>query len=119
MTVSALFDGAVDTDWIAAPATGRTAPAQRLPGSLRPPRGRGLDRRGAVRRCSAATSRRSRPRTPTRARLASSPLLALSLPLSILGVVNTRSLAVIERTRELGLLRAVGATQGQVRAMIR
>ena len=39
-------------------------------------------------------------------------LLGLSVIIAILGVINTLSLSVIERTREIGLLRAVGVTRG-------
>jgi putative ABC transport system permease protein len=39
--------------------------------------------------------------------------------IAILGVVNTLSLSVIERTREVGLLRAVGVSRSQLRTMIR
>ena len=39
--------------------------------------------------------------------------------MAILGVVNTLTLAVAERIRELALVRAVGATRAQVRAMLR
>jgi putative ABC transport system permease protein len=46
-------------------------------------------------------------------------LFALSLVIGGLGVVNTLTLVVHERIREIGLLRAVGATRGQVRAIIR
>jgi putative ABC transport system permease protein len=46
-------------------------------------------------------------------------LLALSVVIALLGVVNTLALSVVERTRELGLLRAVGLARRQVRRMIR
>jgi len=46
-------------------------------------------------------------------------LLALSVIISIFGMVNTLILSVYERTRELGMLRAVGMTRRQVRRMIR
>jgi putative ABC transport system permease protein len=46
-------------------------------------------------------------------------LLGLSVIIAILGVINTLSLSVIERTREVGLLRAVGLSRRQLRTMIR
>src|SRR5690606_34216294 len=45
-------------------------------------------------------------------------LLALAMIIAVIGVVNTLVLSVLERTRELGLLRAVGMTRGQARRMI-
>ncbi|HEY0905029.1 MAG TPA: FtsX-like permease family protein [Marmoricola sp.] len=48
-----------------------------------------------------------------------SAMLFLAVLVAILGVVNTLALSVMERTRELGLLRAVGATRRQVRAVVR
>lgn len=46
-------------------------------------------------------------------------LLGMSLVISLFGIVNSLFLGVFERTREFGLLRAVGATQRQVRHVVR
>lgn len=46
-------------------------------------------------------------------------LLGLAVIIAVLGIVNTLALSVIERTREVGLLRAVGMNRRQLRSMIR
>ncbi|MFE2409548.1 ABC transporter permease [Kitasatospora sp. NPDC059408] len=46
-------------------------------------------------------------------------LLALAIVIAVLGVANTLALSVIERTREIGLLRAVGTSRGQIGRMVR
>ncbi|WP_129841714.1 ABC transporter permease [Streptomyces sp. RFCAC02] len=46
-------------------------------------------------------------------------LLALAIIVAILGVVNTLTLSVVERTREIGLMRAIGLSRRQLRRMVR
>lgn len=46
-------------------------------------------------------------------------LLALALVIALIGIANTLTLSIHERTRELGLLRAVGTTRGQLRSIVR
>jgi putative ABC transport system permease protein len=46
-------------------------------------------------------------------------MLALAIVIALMGIANTLSLSIYERTRELGLLRAVGETRPQLRAMVR
>lgn len=45
-------------------------------------------------------------------------LLALALVIAVLGIINTLALSMIERTREVGLLRAIGLSRRQLRRMI-
>jgi putative ABC transport system permease protein len=46
-------------------------------------------------------------------------LLALAVIVSLFGIVNTLALSIYERTRELGMVRAIGMSRRQVRTMIR
>ncbi|HTO00963.1 MAG TPA: ABC transporter permease, partial [Microthrixaceae bacterium] len=46
-------------------------------------------------------------------------LLALSIVIALMGIANTLALSIHERTRELGLLRAIGQTRSQLRSMVR
>jgi putative ABC transport system permease protein len=46
-------------------------------------------------------------------------LLGLAVIIAVLGIINTLALSVIERTREVGLLRAVGLSRSQLRTMVR
>jgi putative ABC transport system permease protein len=46
-------------------------------------------------------------------------LLSLAIVVSVFGIVNTLALSIHERTREIGMLRAVGMSRRQVRAMVR
>ena len=82
-------------------------------------RGRRSPTSRSPRRRRSPSSRTSQPTRSTSCSGSSSRLLALSVIVALLGIVNTLALAVHERTRELGLLRAVGMSKRQVRRMVR
>ena len=46
-------------------------------------------------------------------------LLAFAIIIAVLGIANTLALSVLERTREIGVLRALGMTRSQTRSMVR
>jgi putative ABC transport system permease protein len=81
---------------------------------------------------TAATATAGQPRVQDRAQYQASAasyvttvlglvyvMLALAIVIALMGVANTLSLSIHERTRELGLLRALGQTKAQARGMIR
>jgi putative ABC transport system permease protein len=92
----------------------------------------GTDVAAAKEAITAATSDYGAPRVQDRAEYRSSAtsgvstflgliyvMLALAIVIALMGISNTLSLSIHERTRELGLLRAVGQTRAQARAMVR
>jgi len=92
----------------------------------------GTDVAAAKDAITAATSSYGAPRVQDRAEYRSSAtssvntflgliyvMLALAIVIALMGISNTLSLSIHERTRELGLLRAVGQTRAQARAMVR
>ena len=81
---------------------------------------------------TAATAAAGQPRVQDRAQYQASAtsgvntilglvyvMLALAILIALMGVANTLSLSIHERTRELGLLRALGQTRAQARGMVR
>ena len=70
------------------------------------------ERRGADRRTSSSTSRQARS---TSCSALIYVLLALAVLISLFGIVNTLVLTINERTRELGMLRAIGMSRRQVK----
>ncbi len=92
----------------------------------------GADLASAQSAVTAATASAGKPRVQDRAQYLATAtsgvntvlglvyvLLALAILIALMGVANTLSLSIHERTREIGLLRAVGQTRAQARAMIR
>lgn len=65
-----------------------------------------------------AETRATYTRTLDTVLLVSTAMLAVAMIIAVLGVANTLTLSVIERTRESGLLRALGLTRGQLRATL-
>jgi putative ABC transport system permease protein len=131
LVIGALFEGGITTDWIVPPDTaeGHLADASREV-FIR------LDEGVPTEQVQPELERLAEqvPATDvmSRAELAETiagenesylgiltAMFALSLAVGVLGVVNTLTLAVYDRIREIGLIRAVGATRGQVRAMVR
>ena len=68
---------------------------------------------------TAAQFKASRPRMVNSLLAFIYVLLALSVIVSLFGIVNTLVLSIYERTRELGMLRAIGTTRRQIREMVR
>lgn len=68
---------------------------------------------------SAVSFRETAEATIDSALVVVNALLALALIIALLGIANTLALAIHERTRELGMMRAVGMTRRQVRRMVR
>lgn len=131
LTIGALFEGGITTDWIVPPATAEV----HLADASREIFVR-LDEGVPTEQVQPELERLAEPVPATdvmsRDELAEAitgenesylgiltAMFGLSLAVGVLGVVNTLTLAVYDRIREIGLVRAVGATRSQVRAMVR
>ena len=101
---------------------GDLRPAAPTASTRRRPRRSSNELTRTTRRPTCSTARASR-----RARAASIDLilnliyalLALAIVIALMGITNTLALSIFERTRELGVLRAVGMTRGQLKATVR
>jgi putative ABC transport system permease protein len=95
-----------DVDLVRAPASARPAIRSALAGY---PGAELLDQAGYIKNQTAALN--------TLLNLVTA-LLVLAIVIALLGVVNTLALSIVERTREIGLLRAIGLGRGQLRQMV-
>jgi putative ABC transport system permease protein len=95
-----------DVDLVRAPASARPAVRSALAGY---PGAELLDQAGYIANRTAALN--------TLLNLVTA-LLVLAIVIALLGVVNTLALSIVERTREIGLLRAIGLRRGQLRLMV-
>jgi putative ABC transport system permease protein len=133
VTVAAIYSHADITGDYVLNLTGWTshtdqAVVSKIMVNLRP----GVDVAAAESAIKAATAQYGQPRVQDKAEYRSSAtkgvntilglvyvMLALAIIIALMGISNTLSLSIHERTRELGLLRAVGQTRAQTRAMVR
>jgi putative ABC transport system permease protein len=131
LVIGASFEGGITTDWIVPPATaeGHVAEASRevfirldegvMAEQVQPMLERIVEDVPATEVMSRAElAERIGEENESYLGILTA-MFALSLVVGVVGVVNTMTLAVYDRIREIGLLRAVGATRGQVRAMVR
>lgn len=130
LRIAATFDGAITTDWIVAPGTvepfldagDRQAFVRLADGvavdAVRGPLAEALEAYPAAVLLDRGQQQAEIADANSGALGILTALFSLSLVVAVLGVANTLTLAVVERVREVGLLRAVGTTRGQIRAMI-